>query len=617
MSARFLYRWTRQPPGPVRIAGPWRSRVTSAWYANAGVDVVSSNKLKLNGTGLSVSGGKLNCPGGTGATNYADLGTLPRALPTDAISSITIATPAALAVNAALFVTDRSPAGYGIGEGYADSSTICANDAGGNYTDPTATGTFVVGERRVWAHTYLKAPENISFYRDGKLLWPGIWHYAAEPFVTGTKVCPGGSNGTGTMVEWNGTVELNVLFGVALSAPEIAFLSQNPWQLFEPIRRAVFFAPAAAGGTDVNVTPTAISSVVVARGALTASASVSVVLTGVAATAAAGSLSPGIAVSLTGVTTTVAAGTATPSISTALAGKTATVGLGAIASAISTVLAGQVAALARGLLTPGIQFQPVGQATTVAAGTLATTLSSALTGTTVTVAAPATISSSVGGNADATLVGTFASVAAGTLAPSASVSVALTGVATTVGKGTLATTLATALTGTTATVSRGALAPSTSVSAALTGKTASVAVPASIDSEVAGSPTAALTTKLVTVTPGVLTSSASVTVALVGQAVSAGRGAISAVPELSVALIGASVGVARGTLSPGLAALLAGSTIVVTPGLIGVQTEASATFELVGQSVAVGLGNFVLLVPTIQALKYPLFVTTKVDDLVV
>ena len=448
-----------------------------------------------------------------------------------------------------------------------------------------------------------------------------FWNTTSE-YVSSTQAIGGasliGQDSYDTSRTWVGTIPLVVCWNRSLSDAELYALSYDPWQVFVTrsfySSRAIWLDSAAAGG-DATVTPTAISALAVAKGVLTSSADVSVALTGVAATAAAGSLSPGIAVALTGQAVTVAAGTATPSISTALVGKTATVGLGAIAPAISTVLAGQVAALARGLLTPGIQFTLSGQATTVAAGTLATTLSSALTGTTVTVAAPTSISSSLGGDAEVVLVGTFASVAAGTLASSVSLSPALTGTTATVGAGTLATTLATALTGTTATVSRGALASTLSV--ALAGTSVSVAVPASIDSEVAGSPTAALTTKLVTVTPGVLTSSASVTVALVGQAVSAGRGAISAVPELSVALIGASVGVARGTLSPGLAALLAGSTIVVTPGLIGVQTEASATFELVGQSVTVSTGNFVLLVPTIQALKYPLFVTTKVDDLVV
>jgi hypothetical protein len=104
---------------------------------------------------------------------------------------------------------------------------------------------------------------------------------------------------------------------------------------------------------------------------------------------------------------------------------------------------------------------------------------------------------------------------------------------------------------------------------------------------------------------------------LVGQTVSVARGAISAIPETQVALTGVSVSVARGALSPGLATLLAGSTIVVNPGLLGIQAQANATAALLGKSVSVNTGNFVLFIPTIQALKYPLFVTTKVEDLVV
>ena len=61
-----------------------------------------------------------------------------------------------------------------------------------------------------------------------------------------------GQDGTG----WTGAVfrsPLGVMWNRALTAAEIARLSENPWQIFQPIRRPVFYG-AAEAGSDLNIT---------------------------------------------------------------------------------------------------------------------------------------------------------------------------------------------------------------------------------------------------------------------------------------------------------------------------------------------------------------------------
>ena len=63
----------------------------SAWYPNAGIDVVRGNQLTLNGTGYSVSAGKLVYTGATSDTNWAGLAApAPGMSPKDAVASVTV-----------------------------------------------------------------------------------------------------------------------------------------------------------------------------------------------------------------------------------------------------------------------------------------------------------------------------------------------------------------------------------------------------------------------------------------------------------------------------------------------------------------------------------------------
>jgi hypothetical protein len=160
------------------------------------------------------------------------------------------------------------------------------------------------------------------------------------------------------------------------------------------------------------------------------------------------------------------------------------------------------------------------------------------------------------------------------------------------------------------------LTTSISVSVALTGVSV-VVNNGLLGIESAGNVTVQLTGTSLAVNSGALTSSAGVSTALAGSAVVVNAGAIGSSSELVVALAGKTLSASSGALSTGFAYELTGVTIPVRSGALGVQAQINVTTALTGVNVVVHSGNFVLFVPTIQALKYPLFVRTREEDLVV
>ena len=266
--------WNRQPPGAYRIAAAWRSRVMSAWYPLAGVDVVRGNVLFL-GTGggyapCTIVGDKLFTPtaGGNNPETYASLGNLASPGDNTRISTLTIAT-----------LTDPSPnvvlrrALFSIGNDGTSTSTTKGWGVGGSYTTASAwlaqsnsryigeqnSGTFVYNERAVWGTSYSRTnPTNTaSLYKNGRLIGAGPLDAATDLVYSANPYCVSGRGPSGSLYlnAWSGTTELQVLFPVLLSAAEYAALSVNPWQLFEPIRRSIFaggIAPIVGTGKAVG-----------------------------------------------------------------------------------------------------------------------------------------------------------------------------------------------------------------------------------------------------------------------------------------------------------------------------------------------------------------------------
>lgn len=185
----------------------------------------------------------------------------------------------------------------------------------------------------------------------------------------------------------------------ALSAGEMAALSVNPWQLFEP--RHIWVPVSAAGGGDVAVN-----------------------LTGASSTLSAGSLSSAVAQSVSGAVVTLSTGT--------------------LVSAVEQALSGAVSTFSAGTITAAAAYTLAGQAATAAAGTIIPAVEQPLTGAAIT-SAQGSISTSAGGDVSVNLSGQAMTASHGTLA--GTVAYNLSGVAITAAAGTLDVSVAQVLSG--------------------------------------------------------------------------------------------------------------------------------------------------------------------------
>ncbi len=193
------------------------------------------------------------------------------------------------------------------------------------------------------------------------------------------------------------TAQLLVLrWGRVLADDEIAQISANPWQLFEPRR---IWVPVAAGGGGTTVA-----------------------LSGISATFAQTAPAVSSATPLVGESVTANAGILLPAFSRSLSGQAGTAFAGTLNTSTSRGLSGQSAAFAAGSVIPSVAIAAIGLQATFASGTLTASSSS---GTTVN------------------LVGE--PVAFAQTAPSVNVTIALTGIAATMASGLLSASSGTAI----------------------------------------------------------------------------------------------------------------------------------------------------------------------------
>lgn len=238
---------------------------------------------------------------------------------------------------------------------------------------------------------------------------------------------------------------------------------------------------------------------------------------------------------------------------------------------VSFGLTGQAATVTGGTLTPNIAFAMAGQAATSAGGALVPNVAFVLAGQAVT-------------------------VAQGT--PTCVLGVTLTGQAMTTAGGVILFSIL----GQSATVVEGTLTPL--ISYQLLGQAATCqqgVIPFGLIGQAA------------TAVEGVLTPA--IAYVLAGQAASAQQGSLGA--NVARALVGQVATGQQGTLTPGLAYLLAGSSIVVSQGAITGQASGNVTYALIGQQMSVLRGQFTFQFFTVDALRNPLFINTKVSDLTV
>jgi len=90
----------------------------------------------------------------------------------------------------------------------------------------------------------------IIFYRNGQQIASVLLGNFATAATELSFYLGGGHASRGATL--NGVISKAAVYTTALTAAEIAALTSNPWQVFEPIKRAVFFVGAAAGTTHTT-----------------------------------------------------------------------------------------------------------------------------------------------------------------------------------------------------------------------------------------------------------------------------------------------------------------------------------------------------------------------------
>jgi len=232
---------TSQPPMACSIAGEWKSRVMSAWYPNAGIDVVRGNKLTINGSGITLANGKLNCTGSTSGSDYADLGVFTSPANIRQFSSISIVTPRTLTNRASMYVIGGSATerGYMFGSGWTDGQYITGwNPNSNKNTSQAIAGHFVSGVRGVYGVSSNHDTKAVRYYKNQAYVGGDSWDFSNDIWYTvgDSLLCPGGRySGAGSTVGWDGSIELQVFFPVLLSDAELISLTTNPWQLFSSV----------------------------------------------------------------------------------------------------------------------------------------------------------------------------------------------------------------------------------------------------------------------------------------------------------------------------------------------------------------------------------------------
>lgn len=255
-----------------------------------------------------------------------------------------------------------------------------------------------------------------------------------------------GERYTGSSQPFVGQMALLAQFDTRFSDADLRSITAQPWQMLKPPGRRIWVG--ASSGSDVTVA-----------------------LTGVSATASAGTLAPSNSKAITGTAATAAAGTLAPSNSKAVTGNAATGAAGTVAPSASIGITGNAATAAAGTLAPSVSVSLTGNAGTSAVGTVSPSVG-------VTVALTGVAASASAGNvAPATsigLTGNAGTGAVGTVTPSVGVTIALTGVSATASAGNIAPATSKAVTGNAASGGLGTVVPGTS--RAITGNAATSAL---------------------------------------------------------------------------------------------------------------------------------------------
>lgn len=254
-------------------------------------------------------------------------------------------------------IDDGSTGAQASGVSYGDRATIKIDTLrfytynGSSWNDCDIGGGTYMG-----AGLYKLAAIHDGALNQGMGFWPGGGGYnsaacTARGGAAGQTLRLGADSENGR--SFGGTVPVLLAFNRALSVNEANALIANPWQVFKRPARVM---------------------------ALASSANVTVALTGVSATGAAGALGPSNVVALPGVAGTGQVGSLTAANAPPLVGNAATGAVGSLSVGNATPLAGVAGTGAVGVLAPSNTVGVTGNAGAGAVGSLKSGISAALPG---------------------------------------------------------------------------------------------------------------------------------------------------------------------------------------------------------------------------------------------
>jgi len=251
-------RWTRQPPGPVRIAAAWRSRVE---FAYSGQYAQTKGGFLQPDSRYSGNAGIQSCIAGQGyrfsgnASDYVrfNTGVTPAEHTAFSLEFIVVGSSfpslAALCGLDVTAATDGSFGSPGATRGFLSfqSTDPCNIYFWGGNNDLDSGVKFTVNTVQ---HIFATRPEgasaNLTIYRNGVQIASAA---NTNLGASGPYFYLGGRH-TSASATLNGVIAKATFYNAVLTAAEVAALSRNPWSTYEPIRRAIFFAgglPAATG----------------------------------------------------------------------------------------------------------------------------------------------------------------------------------------------------------------------------------------------------------------------------------------------------------------------------------------------------------------------------------
>jgi hypothetical protein len=259
----------------------------------------------------------------------------------------------------------------------------------------------------------------------GREIWRNGVKIAGDTSKTGTRVATGFGFGLGAAASpgLNSDSEEVYLFGVASRAwsdAEITSWHKNPWQIFAPSKKVVYFLPSAGGLISL-------SGVVVGSSLGNANSAFTLFQTGASSTGVVGSATPNTTTQNVGSTTALATGSTSASATLPVSGVSATTSAGIITyvlSGVGVALGGAELSSVAGVTTVSVACSAVGVPITLTAGTPISANTKSVAGSPSALTAGTTISAntkSVAGSTLSAVIGSLISALNRTLPPQQSV----------------------------------------------------------------------------------------------------------------------------------------------------------------------------------------------------